>query len=146
MQPKFQVQLKIRKPIAEVFDAVVRPERLSGYFVQNASGALVEGTTVKWTFAEVPGEHPVVVRQVQQNERIVLEWAAAEGAYNTRIEMLFEPLDGSNTMVRIKESGWQDDEKGIEASYGNCGGWMHMLVCLKGYIEYGINLRAGGAF
>jgi hypothetical protein len=26
----------------------------------------------------------------------------------------------------------------------NAGGWMHMLVCLKGYLEYGINLRAGG--
>jgi uncharacterized protein YndB with AHSA1/START domain len=34
MEPKFQVQLKIRKPAAEVFDAVVRPENLSSYFVK----------------------------------------------------------------------------------------------------------------
>jgi uncharacterized protein YndB with AHSA1/START domain len=146
MQPKFQVQLKIRKPVAEVFDAVVDPQRLAGYFVQKSSGPLVEGTTVQWTFSEVPGEHPVVVRQVQRNERLVLEWAVAEGDYDTRIEMLFEPLDATNTMVRIKESGWKDDPKGIEASYGNCGGWMHMLCSLKGSLEYGINLRAGGAF
>lgn len=146
MQPKFQVQLKIRKPVAEVFDAVVKPERLSGYFVQKSSGPLIEGKTVQWTFAEVPGDHDVIVRQVQQNASIVLEWAAASGGYNTRIEMLFEPLDGNATMVRIKESGWRNDEAGIEASYGNCGGWMHMMLCLKAYLEFGINLRAGGAF
>jgi uncharacterized protein YndB with AHSA1/START domain len=146
MQPKFQVQLKIRKPVAEVFDAVVKPERLAGYFVQKSSGPLVEGSTVQWTFSEVPGDHDVSVRQVQQNERLVLEWDAVGGEYKTRIEMRFEPLDSANTMVRIQESGWRDDPKGIEASYGNCGGWMHMLVSLKGYIEYGINLRAGGAF
>ena len=38
---------------------MVRPEKLSGYFVQAASGPLVEGATVKWRFAEVPGEHEV---------------------------------------------------------------------------------------
>jgi uncharacterized protein YndB with AHSA1/START domain len=145
MQPKFQVQLKIRKPVAQVFDAVVKPERLSGYFVQKASAPLVEGSTVQWTFAEVPGETDVVVRQVQKNERLVLEWPAASGGYQTRIEMRFEALDGTSTMLLIAESGWQDDDAGIEASYGNCGGWMHMMTCLKAYLEYGINLRAGGA-
>ena len=34
----------------------MRPEKLSGYFVQSASGPLAEGTTVKWGFAEIPGE------------------------------------------------------------------------------------------
>jgi uncharacterized protein YndB with AHSA1/START domain len=64
MEPKFQVQLKIRKPVTEVFDAVVRPEKLSGYFLQTASGGLAEGATVKWKFAEVAEEFDVVVRNV----------------------------------------------------------------------------------
>ncbi len=145
MEPKFQVQLKIRKAAAEIFDAVVRPEKLRGYFVQAASGALEEGATVKWRFAEVPGEHDVVVRQVVKDRRIVLEWPADGGRYNTRVEMAFEPLDDQNTLVRISESGWREDPAGIEASYGNAGGWMHMMCCLKAYLEYGINLRAGGA-
>ena len=34
---------------------------------------------------------------------------------------------------------------GEETSYGNAGGWMHMMCSLKAYLEYGINLRAGGA-
>lgn len=145
MQPKFQVQLKIRKPTAEVFDAVVKPEKLSSYFIQDASGPLVEGATVKWRFAEVPEAFDVVVRQVVKNERIVFEWPAESGGYNTRVEMTFKPLDDQNTMVQISESGWRDTPEDIDASYSNAGGWMHMMCCLKAYLEYGINLRAGGA-
>jgi uncharacterized protein YndB with AHSA1/START domain len=67
MALKFQVQLKIQKPVAEVFDGVANPEKLSGYFVQYASGPLAQGTTVKWKFPEFPGEHDVVVREVIKN-------------------------------------------------------------------------------
>jgi uncharacterized protein YndB with AHSA1/START domain len=145
MEPTFQVQLKILKPVSEVFEAVVNPAKLSGYFVQAASAPLAEGTTVHWRFAEVPGEHPIVVRQLQQDARIVFEWEAAAGGYNTRVEMEFKPLDARSTLVSIRESGWRPDAQGIAASYGNCGGWMHMAMCLKAYLEHGINLRAGGA-
>src|SRR5688500_10926501 len=144
MNLKFQVQLKIQKPVAEVFDGVVNLKKLSGYFVQKASGSIAEGATVKWKFPEFDEEFDVAVRQVIANERIVLEWEAMERGYNTRVEMVFKPLDAKNTMVQISESGWRETEKGIESSYGNCGGWMHMLTCLKAYLEHGINLRAGG--
>jgi uncharacterized protein YndB with AHSA1/START domain len=145
MKPTFQVQLKIRKPAAAVFDAVVDPGKLAGYFVQAASGPLEAGKTVLWRFAEVPGEHPVAVREVVRNERIVFEWKPADGGAAIRVEMAFKPLDAETTMVQVSESGWPADEKSVAASYGNAGGWMHMIACLKAYLEYGINLRAGGA-
>lgn len=145
MEPKFEVQLKILKPVAEVFEAVVNPRKLSGYFVKSASGPIAEGETVMWTFAELPGESPVRVETLVKNERIVLHWDASEGGYQTRVEMHFKPLEGGATMVQIRESGWKDTAKGIESSYGNAGGWMHMMCCLKAYLEHGINLRAGGA-
>lgn len=145
MELKFQVQLKIRKPVAEVFDAVVDPKQLSGYFVKTASGPLREGTTVKWSFPELPEQFDVVVRQVIPNDRIVLEWDAAEGGYRTTVEMAFKRLDDGDTMVSIGESGWRATPAGQKASYDNAGGWMHMMACMKAYLEYGINLRAGGA-
>jgi len=143
-QPRFEVQLKILKPVAEVFDAVVNPKKLTGYFTRTASGPLAEGATVLWSFAEFPEEFPVKVRQIVANERIVFEWESMERGYDTRVEMLFAPLDGGATMVQIRESGWRPTPKGVEASYGNCGGWMHMMCCMKAYLEHGINLRAGG--
>lgn len=143
-QPKFQVQLKILKPIAEVFDAVVDPQKLSGYFIAHSTGPLVEGTTVKWRFPEFPDAIDVVVREVRKDQHIAFEWPAP-GGYSTRVEFHFLQLAARSTVVQISESGWPADDRGIEASYGNCGGWMHMLSCLKAYLEYGINLRAGGA-
>ena len=145
MEPTYKVQIKIRKPAAEVFDAVVKPDKLSAYFIQSASGPMTEGATVKWRFAEVPGEHDVQVRRVVKNQRISFEWQAASCDYRIFVEIVFAPLDDGATMVQISESGWHSTPQDIKSSYGNAGGWMHMMCCLKAYLEYGINLRAGGA-
>jgi uncharacterized protein YndB with AHSA1/START domain len=144
MTLKFDVKLKIRKPPAEVFAAVVDPKKLTGYFVKSSSGPLAEGQTVTWAFAEAPTPFPVKVHEVVPGERIVFEWPA--DGYDTRVEMSFALLESGDTMVAISESGWPDDDKGRQLSYGNAGGWMHMLCCCKAYLEYGVNLRAGGAF
>ena len=137
-----RVSGRIGRPAAEVFDAVVNPKKLSGYFttIKGASAPLVAGTTVTW-WSEVPVE----VDEVVQNERIVLRWDAhdAKPPYKTRIEMKFEALDDGGTFVTIAESGWREDETGRKNSYLNCEGWSQMLSCMKAYVEYGINLRDG---
>ena len=143
MEPKFQVQLKIGKPVAEVFAAVVEPDKLSGYFVQKSSGPLAEGATVKWKFAEVGEAFDVKVKRVNKNERIVFEWPAEDSTYDTRVEMIFKPLE-DGTLVQISESGWRPTPAGVKSSYDNAGGWMHMMCSMKAFLEYGINLRAGG--
>ena len=143
MDLKFQVQTRIQKPIDEVFDGVVNPKKLSGYFVREASGPLAEGSRVKWLFPEFEDEVFVDVKQVVRNERITFAWGAEGGAYDTRVDVVFKPLGNNATLLQISESGWQDTETGRNASYGNCGGWMHMSMCLKAYLEHGINLRVG---
>lgn len=144
MEPKFQVSLKIRKPVAEVFEAVVDPTSLSNFFVSRASGRLAQGAAVQWEFAEAPGVVEVVVGEVVQNQKITLRWAGGR-SYDTAVEMLFEPTESGDTIVRISEAGWRVEEEGIELACGNAGGWMHMMCCLKAYLEYGLRLRAGGA-
>ncbi|WP_438016700.1 SRPBCC domain-containing protein [Sorangium sp. So ce315] len=157
MELKFQVQTKIQKPVHEVFDAVYNPKKLSGYFTTGgASAPLDEGTTVMWSFADFDDgkPFPVFVKQVVPDKLIAFEWAASEPVdpsdktvkelpYNTRVEVHFEALGPSATLVRISESGWKETEQGLQASYGNCGGWMHMACCMKAYLEHGINLREG---
>ena len=144
MEPKFQVSLKIRKPVAEVFEAVVDPASLSSFFVSRASGRLAQGATVQWEFAEAPGVVDVAVDEVVQNQKITLRWAGGR-SYDTAVEMLFEPMESGDTIVRISEAGWHVDEQGIQLPCGNASGWMHMMCCLKAYLEYGLHLRAGGA-
>lgn len=147
MTLKFEVSGRINRPVEEVFEAVVDPEKLSGYFTTGgAKGRLETGATVSWDFHDFPGAFPVKVVEVKQNRRIVLEWAGGDsvdeaGGYNTRVTMRFEPLEDGRTLVSIAEEGFRDTEGGRKASYSNCSGWTQVLCAMKAYLEHGINLR-----
>lgn len=157
MDLSFKVSGRIAKPVSEVFEAVVDPKKLSGYFTTGgAKGRLETGATVTWDFADFPGAFPVKVVEVVKDKRIVLNWAAADEndpnveetkaratGYDTTVTMTFEPLEDGRTLVTIAESGWRETEAGLKASYGNCEGWTGMLCALKLYVERGINLRDG---
>ena len=157
MELKFKVSGRISKSVEEVFEAVVDPKKLSGYFTTGGASARLEtGTTVTWDFADFPGAFPVEVVEVEKNRKIVLRWDATDGNpaeqgpenvvlanYKTTITMTFEPVNGNRTLVTIAEEGWRETQGGLAASYGNCQGWSQMLCALKAYVEYGINLREG---
>jgi uncharacterized protein YndB with AHSA1/START domain len=145
MAYEFRVNARIGRPVAAVFDAVVNPQKLSAYFVTTAGGAsapLVKSTTVIWW-----GDIPVEVDEVIDNKAIIFRWGASpasdEKAYQTKVEMAFEPLDDGGTMVTISEGAWHANENGLKKSYINCEGWTQMLCCMKAFLEHGINLREG---
>lgn len=144
MELKFNAQTRIQKPINEVFDAVYNPDKLKEYFAtESASGPLIDGETVIWRFADFPGDVQVYVRTVVPNSLITFEWPAQEGGYNTGVEMHFKSLGTNETLVRISESGWRENQQALNSSYDNCQGWTQMSCCLKAFLEYGINLRKG---
>ena len=145
MSRNYTVQTKIARPVADVFDAVVSSERMKNYFVNGASSDLVVGATVTWRWDHY-GENPVVVRKVVANELIELaidskEWdKTKDDAYEVLVIFEFEQLE-DGTMLSISEQGWKTDADGLKGSHDNCGGWTHMAMCLKAYIEHGIDLR-----
>ena len=157
MELKFRVAARIAKPVHEVFEAVVDPRQLSRYFTTGgAKGRLETGATVTWDFHDYPGAFPVRVIEVVPDQRIVLEWQAAEGEppnvegggvtdvdYNTTVTMTFKALEDGRTLVEIAEEGWRETQGALDASYGNCQGWSQMLCALKVWLEHGINLREG---
>lgn len=142
MELKFEVSVKIKKPIEEVFDAVYNPKKLSGYFTTGgASGPLDAGKSVNWDFHDYPGTFPVHIKQMINNEKILFEWANTEGD-NTLVEITFEALDKNATLVKIQESGWKKQtQHSLNESYSHCHGWTQMLCSLKVYVEQGKNLR-----
>lgn len=157
MELKFKVSGRIARPVEEVFEAVVDPAKLSGYFTTGgAKGRIEPGATVTWDFADFPGAFPVEIVEVVKNERIVLRWDAYEGpppepgeaipqdaGYKTTVTMTFAPLEDGRTLVSIAEEGWRETPEGLRGSYGNCEGWTQMLCAMKMYVEHGVNLREG---
>ena len=139
MELKFSIQTKINKPVSEVFDAVINPQKIIGYFCEKTDAPLVEGKVVRWSW----GKHQVdvKVKQIIANSKIVIEWPAHGVDTMTIAEMSFSALEDGRTMVQISEAGWPSNPDGLKSSYKNCEGWQHMLTCLKAYLQHGIDLR-----
>ncbi len=142
----YTVRTKINKPVAEVFNAVVDSGTIIKYFVNATSSDLSAGQKVEWTWDEY-GSNEVMVKKVVQNQLIELgldseNWQKTnDDSYEVVVSMEFEALDENSTMVSVSESGWRHDEEGYKGSHDNCGGWQDMILCLKAYLEHGIDLR-----
>lgn len=147
MELKFEVSTRVGRPVHQVFEAVVDPAQLSGYFTTGgAVGRLETGATVQWDFADFPGAFPVEVIEVVPDRKIVLRWVGTEALHDgrTTVTLTFAPLDDdTRTLVTIAEASWKQTPAGLKASYGNCAGWTQMLSALKARVEYDINLREG---
>jgi uncharacterized protein YndB with AHSA1/START domain len=146
MARNYTIQTKIMRPVADVFDAIVSKDKMLEYFVNGASDDLIEGASIRWHWNHY-GENPVVVKRIVADELIELtldsrEWdKTADEAYDVSVIFEFEELDGGGTLLSISEEGWKTDADGLKGSHDNCGGWTHMAMCLKAWIEHGIDLR-----
>ena len=146
MARNYTVQTRIMRPVADVFDAIISKEKMMNYFVDGASEDLNEGATIKWQWNHY-GENPIVVKRIVENQLIELtldsgEWdKTKDEAYDVSVIFEFEELDDGGTLLSISEDGWKTDADGLKGSHDNCGGWTHMAMCLKAWIEHGIDLR-----
>lgn len=142
----YTVQTKIQRPVTEVFDAIVNDSTICNYFTDKTSGPLLEGQRIIWTW-DTWGDFAVIVKRIVENELIHLEldsqeWKKTEDrAYKVEVFLEMEPLDDGSTMLSISEQGWLTDESGLKGSHDNCSGWTHMAMCLKAFVEHGIDLR-----
>jgi uncharacterized protein YndB with AHSA1/START domain len=147
MGRNYTVRTRILRPVADVFDAIVASDKLCQYFTATASGDLQEGLQIDWHWSHYHATLPVIVDKIEPNRLIRLKldsgaWGKTKAeAYEVIVIFEFEELDDGNTMLSISEQGWKTDADGLKASHENCGGWSHMAMCLKAWIEHGIDLR-----
>lgn len=133
--------LQVQKPVNEVFEAIVNPEKMSNYFISKASGRMEEGKKIMWRFPEFDMEFPIRVGKIEQNKFISFYWDV--DGIELMTEMSLTPKVNNSTLIRITEKSRENDEAGIKWLIGNTEGWANFLACLKAYLEYGINLRKG---
>lgn len=141
MQLTVTVSITIQKSVNEVFEAIVNPAHMSGYFIAESTGKLEEGKTVTWKFPEFDFTFPVFVEKVETNNCIIFLWEDA--GQQTKVTILLSKREPDCTFIKITEGEKQADEAGIKWLQGNTEGWANFLACLKAYLEYGINLRKG---
>jgi uncharacterized protein YndB with AHSA1/START domain len=138
---EIKAALQILKPVNEVFEAIVDPNKMSNYFISKSSGKMEEGKQIMWQFPEFDMEFPIRVGKITKNKYISYFWDA-EGS-ELLVEMTLTPKGEGSTLVTVTEKGRNNDEAGIKWLKGNTEGWANFLACLKAYLEYRINLRKG---
>jgi uncharacterized protein YndB with AHSA1/START domain len=138
---QIKAAIQIQKPLHEVFEAIVDPQKMSNYFISKASGRMEEGKQILWQFPEFDLEFPIRVGRIEKDQYISYYWEVDQ------LELLVEftltaPKPG-NTLVSVTEKSRNNDDAGIKWLGQNTEGWANFLACLKCYLEYGINLRKG---
>lgn len=136
-----KASIEVLKPIEEVFEAIINPDKMSNYFIERSSGRLEEGVTVEWKFPEFDDIFPVTGKLIRSYDYISFDWSGGEDGM--LVEIFLEAYQDIFTVVRIKESYMPVNDEGIKQAIGQTEGWSNFLACLKAYLEYGINLRKG---
>jgi uncharacterized protein YndB with AHSA1/START domain len=56
-----KAKIQVAKPAADVFEAIVNPEKMCNYFLAQGSQKMAANTTVTWKFPEFDEDVPVKV-------------------------------------------------------------------------------------
>lgn len=131
--------LQINKPLSEVFEAVVNPEIMCNYFIAKGSGRMETAAVLFWSFPEFEGSFPLTVTEVVPDERIVFYWGAEDQKEVTITFGLYKDA----TVVHVTEGSENLTDKNLDWAIGNTEGWTSFLLCMKAWMEYGVNLRKG---
>jgi uncharacterized protein YndB with AHSA1/START domain len=135
--PVATAQMLIRKPIAEVFEALVNPDITTHFWFSKSSGPLKAGEQVRWDW-EMYGHHTVVdVQADEKNKRILIEWNGPENP--TLVEWTFESKGKEATFVVVKNWGFAGaSDKVMAEAIDSTGGFTTLLAALKIFLEHGI--------
>ena len=140
-QLEIHVTMQIQKPINEVFDAIVNPDKMSNYFISKSTGMMEEGKNLIWNFPEFDFDCPVRIGKIEPKNYISYYWLMDD--IELFVEMKLTDSQNNSTLVSISEKSRNNDEAGLKWLSGNSFGWSNFLACLKAYLEYNINLRKG---
>ena len=136
-------KIKINKPANEVFEAFVDPAKIGNFCFSSSSERWESGKTITLRYEEYQAEGDIKVTEISPNKKIVFLWGEP-GNENT-VTITLTEANPTATIVEVNEEGFDESDEGfIHQLIDNKEGWVYMLTCLKGYLEYGITqLRAG---
>ncbi len=109
--------LQIQKPVEEVFEGIVNPQKMTKYFISESSGRLETGKDVVWKFPEFDDTFPITEVKIEANRSISFVWDP-----ETVVVITLEKLPDQSTIVRVKEDGKDISEENLKWALENSGG------------------------
>lgn len=130
--------IQIQKPVEEVFEGIINPEKMTQYFISESSGKMETGKELIWKFPEFDATFPITKVKTETNHLISFVWDP-----ETVVRITLEKLEDNSTIVRVHEGKKDLTDDNLKWALENSGGWANFLACMKAYLEYGIQLRKG---
>lgn len=131
-----EVQMLIRRPVAEVFEAFVNPEITTKFWFTKSSGRLEIGKIVRWDWEMYGVGDDVTVKEFEINKRLVIQWHSD----STYVEWNFEPRGDGATFVKVSNWGFTGENLVAQALDAK-GGYSFVLSGLKAWLEHRIELN-----
>lgn len=138
--PVAKSQMLIRKPVAEVFEALVDPAIASHFWFSKGSRRLEAGKQVRWDWEMYGVSARVDVKVLEENKRILIEWNGPDNP--SLVEWKFDADGDRRTLVTVKNWGFNGDpDKIVGEAIVSTGGFSFLLAGLKAFLEHGIELN-----
>jgi len=138
--PVAKAGMLIRKPVDEVYEAFIDPNITTKFWFTNSSGRLEMGKRLCWQWAMYNASTTLEVKKLEPGKHILIEWGLDD--HPTLVEWTFTPQGKEATFVEITNSGFSGDgDAVVEQALGSAAGFEIVLVGLKAYLEYGLNLN-----
>lgn len=129
--PEVDVDMLIRRPPREVWNAFADPDQIRRFWLAESSGPLVTGAVVRWRFKVADAVTDVRVARAEPGELLDLRWDSEQPLLIT-----FRSR-GDGTLVRIRVTDFPGDTPAANA-VESMSGFTLVLASLKIYLEHGI--------
>ncbi|TSE07514.1 polyketide cyclase [Mesorhizobium intechi] len=135
--PTAEAGMLIRRPVAEVFEAIVDPAITAKFWFTHGSGRLDSGNEVRWEWRMYGVSTTAKVSEIVRNERIVMQW----GDPPTTVVWTFTEMRGDATFLEVRNFGFSGtgDEQ-VKEAIGSTGGFTSVLAGAKAWLERGLTL------
>ncbi|MCU1806290.1 SRPBCC family protein [Cytobacillus firmus] len=131
-----KVEMLIRKPVKEVFDAFIDPSITTKFWFTKSDGRLEKGKRVRWDWEMYGVSAELDVIELEQNNRILIKFDD-----DTTVEWIFTPrIEG--TFVTVINAGFKGSpDEIINQVIDSTGGFTIVLCGLKALLEHNIILN-----
>jgi uncharacterized protein YndB with AHSA1/START domain len=139
-EPIAKVEMLIRKPVEEVFEAFINPEITTKFWFTKSSGRLEEGKRVKWDWEMYGASAELDVKEIVENKRIFIEFHDS-----TTVEWIFTAREENETFVSITNTGFTGNSDEIVNQVIDATGGFTITLCgLKALLEHDVVLNLVG--
>jgi uncharacterized protein YndB with AHSA1/START domain len=135
-----RAEMLIRKPVKEVFEAIINPAVTTKFWFTKGSGRLDENKRVNWVWEMYNHSVPVFVKSIQPPKKIIIDWG--NDGDLTSVEWNFKNINDIETFVSIVQNGFKGTpDTLISQVRDSTEGFTIVLAGMKAWLEHGIRLN-----